>query len=244
MRLLSDFTLELKRFSRANWWIYIIYFLLLAAILMVEREKLLSVFMITSLHFVADIFIMMMFTAYANGNNQRGTYCQVMSMLLFMSLKIYTGMIDNSWHYLAADPLYILAAIKNYRKDVLQLSTHWISTTSMTLLALCIFSFLIYARFMWKSSILATPSQWVQTTGIFLFAIALSITVNEKKRAAVATIALLLMVVGSAWETYLSFKNRQIVGLALSYFLLPLTVLVFYASNISWRGFRKPSIQL
>ncbi|HTE12650.1 MAG TPA: hypothetical protein VK645_16835, partial [Chitinophagaceae bacterium] len=96
MSVVQNFIKEVKSFSRANWWVYIIYFMLLGVILLIEKDKLLSVFIITSLHFVADIFIMMMFSAYSQGENKQGTYYQVMSMLIFMSLKIYTGVIDNS----------------------------------------------------------------------------------------------------------------------------------------------------
>ena len=118
MNIAEKFAREVKDFSKANWWIYIVYVVLLIAITIMDRDTFLSVFLITSLHFVADIFIMMMFSAYAREEYSQGAYFQIMSMLLFMSLKVYTGILDREWHYLSADVIYALAAIKNYGLDV------------------------------------------------------------------------------------------------------------------------------
>jgi len=242
MSVVQNFIKEVKSFSRANWWVYIIYFMLLGVILLIEEDKLLSVFIITSLHFVADIFIMMMFSAYSQGENKQGTYYQVMSMLIFMSLKIYTGVIDNSWHYLAADPIYILAAVKNYRIDVKKSDLKFVNYKTMSVLSLLIIAAMLLIREYADAGMLSTASQWIQTAGIFLFAIALSTTGNEHLRSELAIIALIAMVGGSAWETANLLINGKIVGLALSYFLLPLTVLVFYFRN--WSNIMRPQKNL
>jgi len=234
MSVVQNFIKEVKSFSRANWWVYIIYFILLGIIRRVEKDDFLPVFVITSLHFVADIFIMMMFSAYAKKENRRGTYYQTMSMLIFMSLKIYTGVIYGAWHYLAADPIYILAAIKNYQIDVKKTDAKFINYKTMLLLSLfIIFAVLLPIKMFTNVELLNSVSQWIQTTGIFLFAIALSTTGNEHLRSELAIIALIAMVGGSAWETVKSLIEGPIVGLALSYFLLPLTVLAFYLRNWS-----------
>ncbi|MEO6314589.1 MAG: hypothetical protein ABIU63_09095 [Chitinophagaceae bacterium] len=242
MRAFSSFTREVKSFSRTNWWVYIIYILLLCIIVLVEKNALLSVSIITSLHFVADIFIMMMFGAYASQQNRHGTYYQVLSMLLFMALKIYTGLIDHAWHYLAADPIYIFAAIKNYAVDIKKSDIKLINYKTMTVLSLFIVAGMLWVKAHANLQLLETPSQWIQTTGIFLFAIALSVTGHEHRRSQLAVTALVAMVAGSAWETTALLLKQQIVGLALSYFLLPLTVLVFYIRN--WSSIIHPNKNL
>lgn len=231
MSAIKNFIREVRNFSKANWWVYIIYVLLLVAILFIEKDKLASVFLITTLHFVADMFIMMMFGAYARGKNRQGTYYQVISMLVFMSLKIYTGLIDHSWHYLAADPVYILAAVKNYRVDVKKSDLPFVNYKSMTVFSIVIFGILLCFKFWGHVYLLNAASQWIQTMGIFSFAVALSVTGNERLRSKIAIGALIAMVGGSAWETANTLVSGQIVGLALSYFLLPLTVLVFYLKS-------------
>lgn len=234
MKVLDRFIIELRKFSAANWWVYVIYLAMMAVIFYFEEDSTLAVFVVTSIHFIADIFIMMMISAYSTQRYVLGTYFQITSLLLFLSLKIYTGLVGDGWHYLAADPLYILAAIKNYSKDVHHREVKEINLITVFLLSILLIGFLFFAKMNWDIQIFSSFAQPIQTIGIFLFAIALSITDDDRLRYKIAIMALFLMVTSSAWETVSSIANRRPVGLALSYFLLPLTVLVYYIKN--WPG--------
>jgi hypothetical protein len=232
--IVEKFFTEVAHFSKANWWVYIAYTLLLGAVFFSGAPHLWSVALISSLHFVADMFIMMMFSAYLREEYQQGAHFQIISMLIFLSLKVYTGLEHGGWHYLAADPIYILAAIKNYRKDVLKKDLTMVNTTTSTLLSLVIISTILFLKCSYNAQILTSPARWVQTLGIFLFAIALTTTESERKRYELSMLALSTMVFGSAWELLDSLQSRVVAGLALSYFLLPLTVLVFYSKKWSY----------
>lgn len=202
---------------------------MLGVIFFTQQKNFLPVVIITSIHFIADIFIMMMFSAYSHSNYSQGTYYQIISLLLFLSLKIYTGLVGDGWHYLIADPIYILAAIKNYQIDVKKTDLRIINTVSMTFLSLLILLIVfIQTKRSTELNLINSSPKLVQTIGIFLFAIALSTTANEKLRYEISLIALLTMVCGSLWETVSSWNNGKVVGLAISYTLLPLTVLIFY----------------
>jgi hypothetical protein len=245
MEFLKKFFTEVKNFSRDNWIIYVIYLLMLATILYDDANKssILEVVAITSIHFIADIFIMMMFSAYTRKELKQGTFFQIISMLLFLSVKLYTGMIGGGWHYLAADPIYILAAIKNYWKDVKKADLKAVNPILIIMLSLLIIgAVLIPLGISSEGRIFSSSAQIVQTIGIFLFAVALSITNNEKHRYIVSIVALSLMVVGSAWETVNTFILGKISALALSYTLLPLTVLVYYVKN--WPNIMKPESKI
>jgi hypothetical protein len=231
--ILDKFFTEAALFSKTNWWVYIAYTLLLGAVFFSGAPHLWSVALISSFHFVADMFIMMMFSAYSRGEYRQGTQFQIISMLIFLSLKIYTGLEHGGWHYLAADPIYILAAVKNYRKDVLNKDLAIVNTTTSTLLSLVIISTILFLKCFYDAEILTSTARWVQTLGIFLFAIALTTTENERKRYELSMLALSTMVFGSAWELLDSLESTKVAGLALSYFLLPLTVLVFYGKKWS-----------
>jgi hypothetical protein len=166
---------------------------------------------------------MMMFSSYTQKKFNEGTKYQIISMLLFTSLKLYTGFIGNGWHYLAADPIYLLAAVKNYRTDLLNKNTRLVNPLSLSVISVLMFLFILIPL-----NVFVRNSQWVQTIGIYLFAIALATNGNTPLRYKLSILALFLMVNGSAWETYNTWKADDIVGLALSYFLLPLTVFIFY----------------
>src|SRR5687768_18068179 len=116
---------------------------------------------------------MMMVTSYADQDYKEGTYFQVAAFLLFLSLKVYTGFTDGNWHYLLADPVYALAAIKNYKKDVQKKDLKFINGTSMSVLSLLIICvILIPFRMKFEVELIRSMAEWIQTGGIFLFAIA------------------------------------------------------------------------
>ena len=239
METLNMFLAEVKRFSQNNWWVYIIYILLLIYIkIFTDSEHIRAVLLTTSLHFIADIFIMMMFSAYSRKEYSEGAYFQIISMLIFLSTKIYTGIFNKEWHYLTADLIYALAAIKNYRLDVKRINITQINLTTMSILSVFII-FIVFIIPLKESGgpvLFSYAWQWVQIAGIFLFAIALSTTGNERLRYLLSVVALLAMISGSGWhiaESIVTNRINGISGLDLSYFLLPLTVLIFYIKRWS-----------
>ena len=72
-----------------------------------DGDNLWAVVFVTFIHFTADIFIMMMFSAYARGEYRKGTLFQITSTFIFLTLKIYIGIIDGEWVYLSADLIFI-----------------------------------------------------------------------------------------------------------------------------------------
>lgn len=228
MSTLSHFTGEVRTFSRINWWVYLIYLLLLVVIFLVRGQNVLTVFVVTSLHFVADIFIMMMLGAYAQQEYRQGTYYQITSMLIFLSLKIYTGLSGGDWHYLLADPIYILAAMKHYQVDIKHSDIRVVNTVSMSLLSLVLVTVITVSLGYFNIPVLESLPKCIQAAGIFLFAIGLATIGKERLRYQISLFALTCMVVGSGWELIMELERGQVEGLTVSYLLLPLTVLVFY----------------
>ena len=232
----SRFKAELFAFSKANWWVYALYACLIGAVLRWNNDDTARVVLVTTVHFVADIFIIMMLNAYAERRFALGAYYQVVSMLLFTSLKVYSGLLHGGWHYLAADPVYMLAAIKNYRLEVGGKDIRAVNTWSMLLLSMgIILFFLVPGDVVSGDDPERGPSRWVLTLGIFTFAVALATVGKEKLRYQLSVWGLVLMVIGGAWDTYNSFvlPGQITYGLEISYFLLPLTVLAFFLGKWS-----------
>jgi len=237
MGILQMFIQEVKKFSKTNWWVFIIYFILLIITYFVREEDLPQVILITSLHFVADIFMMMMFYSYSYADYRKGTYFQIVSFLIFLSIKIYTGYVSGHWVYIIADPIYLLAAVKNYQIDVRKKDIKLINFTSMTVLSSLIFLSALYTKFIdivhikestfIKDLKAFTLVDWNLLVGLFLFAIALSTTGNEKRRYLLSVVALIIMIMGAFMKTIISFSEGKVHGLEISYAVLPLTVLVY-----------------
>ena len=243
--LVHLFIKEVKTFSKNNWWMFIIYFILLILAKENSKNGIGSIVLVTTVHFIADIFIMMMFSSYHRSEYKLGTYFQIFSMVLFTTLKLHIGITKGIWHYLPADIIYMLAAYKNYKLDVKNINIKQINPITTGLLSLIIIGILIYVKMSCNAEIFEHESSWVTTLGIFLFAISLTFTGNESSRYQFSIFALLIMVIGAGWETFnaLDFifgdakPDDTIHGLELSYFLLPLTVLIFNLK--SWNSSKK-----
>jgi hypothetical protein len=226
--MVKGFLAEVSQFSKTNWWVYVIYTFLLCVVFFSRMNGLLVIVLISVLYFVADIFIMMMSDAYNRKAYQQGSYFQFIALFIFFSLKLYTGFRHEGWHYLASDPIYFLAAIKNYISAVKMHTMKYVNTVSMALLSIILLLLLLFLRDKYpEEMILIYPAQWVQTFGFFLFAIGLS-TSNELLRYKISIVALSAMVCGSAWGVCADILAAHLTGLDLSYVLMPLTVLVFY----------------
>lgn len=220
---LKLFREEGLKFGRENRWVFAVFFPALALVALTNRGNPLEVAALFSLHFVADVLIMMMFRAYAQGDRRTGTGLQILSTSVFLTLKIYSGLRHGAWQYLSADLLYLLAAFKNYQKDICRRDFPLINTWTGSALA----ALIIGAIYIPQNLLVSFP-QWVQTAGIFLFAIALINANDSKKRTYLSAAGLSGMVLGSAVECGRTLYAGNLDGLALSYFLLPTTVFVFY----------------
>lgn len=237
MEIVKIFIGEIKSFSQKNWWLYLIYAVMLIVIYYLQPTSLFVVVVMSTGHFIADIFIMMMFTAYSQSKFKIGSSFQVISMLLFFLLKLWTAIIQKEWHYLSADIIYALSAYKNYQLDVRKHKIKFIHPKALTILSLLIIlGVWLPLKYYSVITIFDNYLQIVQTIGIFLFGIALSYTGDEQKRYYFSIASLFIMVFGSAAATINKLEGGQLLtGLEFSYAILPLTVLVFYLGQ--WKKF-------
>lgn len=230
MSVLKNFIDEIKSFSLRNWWLYVIYIIMLIVITITESNSVPTVILTSTVHFIADIFIMMMFTAYNQGRFKSGSYFQFFSMLIFFALKLWAGVYKGEWHYISADVIYALSAFKNYQLDVQKKEVRFINPITLSLLSIIIIFGLLPLL---KTNILQNFWQSIQTMGIFLFGIALSYTGHEKNRYFFSVFSLFVMVLGSAVVTATRLSGiKDLNGLEFSYTILPLTVLVFYLRQL------------
>lgn len=229
MTFINAFARQVERFFQENWWVTIIYIGMLVLIYVDHAGDFIPVSLVSSLHFIGDILIMMMFTAYDEKNYKSAGYLQILSLLIFLSVKVYTGVAQKGWYYILADPIYILAAIKSYYLPVKGIDLKFINFASMTVLsAILLISFSIFGA----EQIHIAPQQWIQTLGIHIFAIALCTTPESKLQYVLSVLGLTAMIVGSAFDVMYAWQDGEVKGLSISYMLLPLTVLIYRLKNL------------
>ena len=217
---------ELSKFSKKNWYIYIILAILLIITSYTDSDNFWVVVLVTVIHFIADIFMMMMFSAYAQKEYKKGTLFQITSTSLFLALKIYTGFIDGQWVYLIADPVFILAAIKSYQFDVKEKLVKWINIRTMSILSLILLLLMFWIEHQSEITIISEIKNSILTIGLFLLAISFSIVQNEKLKFRISTVAFIFIVLGAFGKMLYSFTNGDVHGLEISSTVLPLAILV------------------
>jgi len=231
--LVRLFSTELVRFTKQNYWVYPLYITLLLITFFSESGDILEVSIISTLHFISDMFIMMMISSYLAEKHAQGTVFQITAFLIFFSIKLYTAKFYNDWHYLLTDPIYFLVAVKSWFKDVKKTDIKWINPLVLTSLSLLIVLFTMNYEGENKSIWFHPKGKAIQSIGIFLFAISLSITKNLFWKTWVGIVSLGLMSIGSAFMFYFAVyrPGQSINGLEISYFLLPLTVMFYYIAK-------------
>jgi hypothetical protein len=236
MTFFNDFIRQVNKFFRENWWISIIYLVMLMLIYLDHAGDFVPIALVSSLHFIADIFIMMMFTAYDQKNYKSAGYLQIASLLIFLSIKVYTGVAQKGWFYILADPIYILAAIKGYYLPVKNIDLRFINAKTTAILSIFL---LLCFRIFSQGQIDIALQQWVLTFGLYIFAIALCTQSDSRLQYILSVAGLATMISGSALVAIYDWKKGDVTGLSISYMLLPLTVLIYRLKN--WRSsFLKP----
>jgi hypothetical protein len=234
-RYLRAFWQHSVDFARENAWVFAAFPASLVAIAVSHRGDLLEIAIVFTLHFAADILIMMMMREYGLGNRKAGTLLQVSSKGIFLALTLHSGLAHGAWQYLAAELLFLLAALKNYQLDLNGRDLRWINSGTGVAIAAAVMGLVYY-----PAGLLQSPAQLIQTIGTFTFALALVNARSEVKRHYLGVTGLGFMVLGSGLECFRTFEAGAVAGLALSYFLLPTTVLLFYLRQWPRQAWPRP----
>ena len=216
---MQKFLYEIKKFSKNNWWIYLIFLACLFVIYKTNSWNLLEVVLVFFFHFLWDIFIMMMWDYLVVKEEKKALYSQTVSFIIFSLIGIYAWITKNNWNYLIPQSLFIWPLIKWFCRKI-----KFANYKFLIFIWVIVFSFYYY---FWLIQNIWTI---IQILGFIIFPIALVLD-NEKLKYFFSLIWIFFIFLGSAYFLYLWFINKNIVWTDLSYTLLPLTVLVVYLKN-------------
>jgi len=256
--MIRKFISSLGVFFKTNWWIVIIYVIIIASLIHFQPKKniewsLFDAILTSSIHFVADIFILMMITEYAENKRSSGSLFQLIAMILFTIAKLYSGIVESNWRYLFADLAFIVAGIKNYRSDVNQKSFVINNLGKFSLICiLCLFSFFWYignvehGHELYEISIIEYIgnhyTDLITIVGLLLFAAGLFESNNQKLSDVLVVCGLSFVVAISGNAILGVLDGDHPSGLEISHFLLPLTVLVYKIKTMFSIEYYQPNI--
>ena len=218
------FLKEIKNFSRENWWIYLILMIALIIVYITWKGNLIEIILLFLANFLWNLFIMTMQWNYTNKNNKIWAIYHVSSVTIFTLISIYWLIILEQYQYIIWQISYILAATKAFTFYNFEKEIKFINEKSLIIINIILFTAFIKLFEFQTFQIL----QWIWFTLITTWLV----SIKDNLRYWLNVIWISLLVSGSAWWVFNSFNAWNLDWIALWYFILTLTVFVYYLKLI------------
>lgn len=222
---MNIFFSELKAFSKANWWVFIIFFICIWIIYKTNTWNIFEISIIFFLHFLWDLFVMMMWDYLKNAEKKKWAFYQILSSIIFNIIWFYAFIFNAKPNYLISNIMFFLVSLKHYFLDIKWKDIRFLNY-KLSIIVWCFVLGVFY-----KLNFIANFWQLLQVLSFILFAIFLILD-NQRVKYFWSLVSIWLMVLAWAWETYNSFLLSNVKWVDISYTLLPLTVFVFYLKNL------------
>ncbi len=225
---------ELKNFSRENWWIYLLLTVALIIVYVTWKWNLLEIILLFFGNFLWNLFIMVMQANYSSNNNKIWAIYHVAATCVFWIISIYWLIYLEQSQYIIWQLAYILSALKaityyNFNKDL-----KFINAGSLIFFNLLLLIFFI--GFSWRDiNLWFVDINFVATYYAIIMWIWFSlvttglVSTNDTLRYWLNLFWVIWIVSWSWIWLYYSYMDWRIDWLALWYFILTWTVLVFYS---------------
>ncbi len=223
---MNIFWKEFKNFCKSNWWIFLIFFVCLVIIYKTESWNVFEIFFVFLLHFLWDLFVMMMGAYMVEKKYKEASISQVFSSIIFLFLWIYAWLFSWKWIYLLTSFPFLLTTCNGYFKNIKVNSIYKFFDYRLLIFINVIILIIEYC--LW---IINSFHSTIQALWFAIFSTSLVIN-NDKIKYFTWLTWIWFIALGSWFTTYFSFLANNVKWIDVSYFLLPLTVFVFYFKNI------------
>jgi len=221
---MNKLLIELKSFLRKNWWISILLIFVLIIVWFTWNWNIFEITLLFLVNFIWNLLIMVMQSNYTDKNNKIWGIYQLSSTLVFLTIWIYWLIYLWQSQYIIWQIAYWLAAIKaftyyNYKKDFKILS-------ETTFVFLNIFLFIIFIKYFNYQSYSIFQAIW------FSFITTWLVSIKDKLRYWLNIIWIFALTSWSLWWVIISFNSWSLDWIALWFFILTLTVFIYYLKLI------------
>ena len=168
--------------------------------------------------------MMMMGDLDGRGKHRDARIAQIISLIIFTAIGIAAIITKGEWQYMLPQILYGISAVYAFQRDRSKVQItplRWFIFTCATLLIIAC---------MWYYRTFTSIASFLQAVGFLMMPVALLFE-NTKERIFGLIITLGCIILGSFLACLQSWMLGDISGYQISYFLLPLTVFVFFLRN-------------
>jgi len=228
------FITELKNFSRENWWVYLLFIILIIVVFYTGLWNPSEIIIVFLANFIANIWIMVMQSNYSKNNNKVGSIYHIAATSIFLAISLYWFIVHNQSQYIIWQIAYSLAAIKAFYFYNFKKNLRIISEKIFIFLNIWLFAFFIYK--LGINSIVSAIDNLPFITQAIWFSLITTglVSLKDNLRYWLNVIGILLLSSGSLWLTVNSYlwvypyNIASIDAIAIGYFILTLTVFVYY----------------
>jgi len=234
---MNTFIEELKKFSKENWWIYLLFIFALVFVVYSWKWNILEIILLFLANFFANISIMAMQSNYTEKNNKIGAIFQVVATFIFIFLWVYGMIYLDRFQYIIWQIAYTISAIKafsyyNFEKDLKFFNSYFLIILNSFFLIIFYKYFFSWDLlwFFWTNlsaknfSSLSDLILWIW----FSFSSTWFVILNDRKRYFTILSWTWLIVIWALIWVVSSYLLWAIDWIALWYFILTLTVWIFY----------------
>lgn len=214
------FIQEIVNFSKSNWWVYIILALCLVVVYNTWKGDIIEIIILFLANFLWNLFIMIMQDFYTEWKNKKWAFNQVVSVTIFTTLSIYWLLSSGQYQYIIWQFMYILAAMKTFGFYVFAKDMRLLNEN--TFLVINFLLFLVFINYIPHENF-----HILQALGFSLITSWL-VSIKDKVRYWLNLFWIFALTSGSLWGLLLSYFDWELDWMALGFFLLTWTVLVFY----------------
>jgi len=211
----------IKTFSKENFWIYILFVFALVMVLYTWNWNIYQITCLFILNFMWNIFVMAMQDSFSKWNARQWSIFQIFSTITFLSIWLYGAFFLNQFQYIIWQIAYILSAIKSYFYFTKKLDLKYISWITLSILNI-LFLIIFIKYFSWFNLILIIQALWFSLSSIWF------VLTSDKRRYFTILAGTWLIILGSLWIVYNTFMAWNLDWIALWYFILSLTVWIYY----------------
>lgn len=224
---MNEIIIELKKFLKEEYWVFIIFFICLFFIFKTNTWNVYEILIVFIFHLIADICMMITWKSYSHWKMKVWSKFQLIGNNIVNLIAIYSWIINWKWNYLATQIWFTISAFWNYFKFYKNKSIDLFNARNLIIISIFVSFFYIYFWFIDSYHYL------IQYIWLVIFPIWLTIS-NDNLKYYVCLLWNFIITLWSFLILWNSYKNANIVWVDISFTLLPLTVLISYLKNLKY----------
>lgn len=217
--MLQQLLLQFKKFSRENWWIYLLLFFAVVVVIYTWKGNIYEVIGIFFLNLSWAMCNMLMMSSYKDKKFIEGSVFILIANILYTWLSLYAWLHDGNMQYIYWQTSFMLTGIKAFMFYTYNINIKYISFKSIFILNCFVMSLLI-----WQVEVsLLVIIQSVGIAGITLWLA----TQNDMKRYFYILAGNSFVVLWTSLILMGDFNEGKILGITVAYALLGLSILSY-----------------